>query len=36
MTTRVLVQEGLEFPPLGFVRIDAIDQGLVDLRASMK
>jgi hypothetical protein len=34
MTVYIIID--IEFPRLGLVRVDAIDQVLVDLRASMK
>ena len=36
LSVTVYVIIDIEFPRLGFIRIDAIDQVLVDLRASMK
>ncbi len=36
MAISVYVILDLEFPRLGLIRIDAIDQGLIDLRQSMK
>jgi hypothetical protein len=36
LSVTVYVIIDIEFPRLGFVRIDAIDQVMVDLRASMK
>jgi hypothetical protein len=36
LSLTVYVIIGIEFPRMGFIRIDAIDQVLVELRASMK
>ena len=36
LSATVYVSIDIEFPRLGFIRIDAIDQVLVDLRASLK
>ena len=36
LSVTVYVIIDIEFPRLGFIRVDAIDQVLVDLRASMK
>lgn len=36
MAVSVYVILDLEFPRLGLIRVDAFDQALVELRASMK
>ena len=36
MAVSVYVILGIEYPRLGFIRVDAFDQALVDLRAGMK